>query len=366
VDEVLKEVQDVVTNQRDDQEMAESEQKILQWMSDVCDLQSSHIHASKEGFSQAIDHIRQSIYTIINQIQSIVSDMQGIGGEREGFSVLEKIQKDISLVVQALRQTAGKSNEVVDIMKVVGGVIHEMGEFIGNVEEVGFQIERIGLNASVQAAHIGENGRAMGVLAEAIHSLSLESNKQTQDITKILNEVISESKRFQTQAQEANELASKESDLIVSFEGLIRVLQQTQTNIQINLDEVGKLSNNLIEKLRTITEDRQLEHELMERFENAQQELGAIRQKVSEYLPEQGVNRSERLNSLLEKYTMESERQVHMQLFGHEEDAADDNISLFDDEAADNVELFDDLGGFEDNPEEKEEENEFGDNVELF
>ncbi len=361
VSEVMNEVKNEVKDHDYSQENSEEDIEILSWITDVCKLQISHIDASKEGFSQALYHIRNSIGDIIEQIQNIVSDIQQMSGDQDGHSVLEKIQMDMTKVVQALRKTSGKSDEVVEIMKVVGGVVQEMGVFVENIEEVGVSIERIGLNASVQAAHIGDNGRAMGVLAESIHSLSIESKVQTREITNSLNKIISESEHFQSQAREANELASKESALISDFERLIKSLQQTHNNIQSHLSYIQETSRNLIDKLQKIVEDKELENEVLDRFEEAKKEIREIKDMMTQYLPEQGVKPSERLRSILEKYTMESERQVHMKLFEEEEDDMNqDNVSFFDNEVDDNVDLFD-----EDEDEQKEKDA-LGDNVELF
>ena len=62
--------------------------------------------------------------------------------------------------------------------------------FIGDIEKIGIEIRMIGLNACIRAAHVGEKGTALGVLADSIHQLSGDTSGLTDAISENLKKVI--------------------------------------------------------------------------------------------------------------------------------------------------------------------------------
>ena len=57
--------------------------------------------------------------------------------------------------------------------------VGEIATFVGDIEKIGEEIKLIALNAQIKSAYTGDEGAALGVLAEAIQRLSIDAIDHT-------------------------------------------------------------------------------------------------------------------------------------------------------------------------------------------
>ena len=68
-----------------------------------------------------------------------------------------------------------------------------MSAHTGNIEAIGEKIKLIALNAIIKVCQIGDEGATLGVLAEAIHQLSVETRQRTENASEALRSITSAS-----------------------------------------------------------------------------------------------------------------------------------------------------------------------------
>ncbi len=67
--------------------------------------------------------------------------------------------------------------------------VSEMSGFTRAIEYIGDEVELIALNAAVKADQIGEEGRAIGIVADEIQRISAKAQMHTSSIAAILKDV---------------------------------------------------------------------------------------------------------------------------------------------------------------------------------
>ncbi len=92
---------------------------------------------------------------------------------------------------QSQNQLSEKISEVSDVAKEISDVLKAIGKIIS-------QTKLLGLNASIEAARLGNDGRTFAVVAKEIHTLSESSNDTVVKID-VLNEQIREKINFTIQ-----------------------------------------------------------------------------------------------------------------------------------------------------------------------
>jgi len=228
--------------------------------------------------------------------------------------------------------------------------------FVSSIEEVGSEIELIAINASIKAAHTGDEGKALGVLAQAIQRLSVEARERTRGVADVLRSVAEVSRDLEGRATD-----TRQAELLASYsesqEELSAVLAALDRDLTARMGDLARRCRALGADVDALARSVDLDRRICPGLDAAGQELSRIVTRCREAVPvADDTGRPERLKQLLSRYTMEVERVVHESAFGTGSPGA--QALRHEDEGE--VELFDD------GPGAPAQDGEDWDNIELF
>ena len=375
----------------------ESECGLGAWVRDVLRLQAPQLRQAQEMFRRAVEELISNLSAIGLNIEGLHGKITAVAyaDKRGGSSILDTIRRHIAEVMDAMRTTSGHISETSQTMSRMADTISTVSTFVRGIEDIGAEIELIALNARVKAAHTGDQGRTLGVIAMEIQNLSVDARTRTGKIAEILTHI-------STLADRLSELArtSDVSELVGGIQGRFETVLDHLAGLDAELGEnIGHLSGlgkNLVTQIRSLTSSIHFHDQVSTLLLDLEQEIGGLEGKFQPFTAELDTARQpEKLREQLSRYTMDSERLVHLAVLGQHEATdqngdvdlfgnddvelfGDDNVELFGDEnvelfADDNVELFDDPlpavahakpAASAGKPAESEED--LGDNVELF
>jgi methyl-accepting chemotaxis protein len=325
------------------QELTPELRDLVGWIADVAKLQESQLGNAGERFASALQSLRRNLEDIARSIASMRQDAERLAADESGGegSVLDRIEQGSLSIIESMRQFAEQAEHIGGVMATVAGTVAEMVGFVEDIEEVGSEIELIALNAAVKAARTGDEGRALGVLAQAIQKLSVEARDKTGDVSRALTEISRSSQDLETNAAGYLD-TSRLAGLAARQEGLMHRLRDVNTRFMSGLGEVREQSGRLSERLRDTAAHAVLDREICAELDAARADMGSIAETARRAVPlADDSTRSQRLKELLSRYTMEVERLVHEAAFGQGggelRDKAEGEVELFED---DNVELF--------------------------
>lgn len=134
----------------------------------------------------------------------------------------------ISQVVEALTNSAmditNSQHDLESEICNVNELANEIGKINESIAQVARKIKMIGLNASIEAARLGEKGRGFTVVANEIQHLS-ESTKQTTSQVSSLNMRIEE--KLQTTIENAHKTLAVTEDQSAAMEELYATVQNS-------------------------------------------------------------------------------------------------------------------------------------------
>ncbi|SMP76858.1 Methyl-accepting chemotaxis protein [Desulfonatronum zhilinae] len=398
VEHVCEAVEDMVRMLGEEAENGTSEadhqrmQETACWIADVCSLQASQLSHCSKAFEQAIDTLIADLSSIAETVNGLNRDLGGML-RSEGDSsrnVLDQIGANVHHLIDFMRGFGAKSEELGAIMVRVAETVAQMAGFVGNIEEVGSEIELIALNASVQAAHTGDEGLALGVLAGAIQRLSMDARTVTDEVAGELRAIADHALELQ-KLSDVSADARRMEQMMGRLEEMINSLRNLNRQTMDMFDGIRADGDVLCQDLQAQIEGITFHHDVLQDLTRAR---GTFEQLADQALVQSSADcdpsrRPERLKELLARYTMEAERMVHLggehgeaaaaesddvELFGDDDGVElfgdDDAVELFGDnyvelfESDDGVELFDDLES--ESKDDKRRKEDFGDNVELF
>jgi len=161
----------------------------------------------------------------------------------EGQDVLNQAKSSI----EALAQDVKHSSEVINRVSHDSKEIHTVMDVIKGIAD---QTNLLALNAAIEAARAGEQGRGFAVVADEVRSLA----KRTQDSTAEIQEKI---ERLQTSALEAVNAMQVGSERAVESESKTTEANQKLVNIINNIDELNDLIiqvSSAAEQQRSVTD----------------------------------------------------------------------------------------------------------------
>ncbi len=350
VEHIQEALSDMVEIIHEEPEGGSSPERVFElagWSGDVCSLQVSQLENAGKSFAMAVERLKASLMAIAENafmLGNYAGEITG-GGEAAEGSVLDRIENSIVEVVFTMREFASQGEQMGQLMVSVASTVSEMEKFLEDIEEVGSEIELIAINASVKAAHTGDKGQALGVLAQSIQSLSQQAGHLTEAVSSVLLSISERAGVLRKSAETFMDTSEMEEDA-KKLETLIVDLKGVNVQVSAYFKRIDGLSKGLAQRLEKTAESITFHLDVEEQFETRREQMEELAMRAQDVAPhDKDVNRPERLKKLLDRYTMDVERLVHMAALQAEEtpdvmDAGNKAPPADGDDDWDNVELF--------------------------
>ena len=336
------------------------QQQIMMLARHICEIQEGQLLIARDKLTQAVGSIIDNLVSIARDILAISQQVQELAGDtsREGNSFLEELEDSLAAVAQGLNLYGAASKDLSTLMHAVVPAIDDMSKFLLDIERIEIAIERIALNACIQAAHLGDKGAALGVLAEATQNLVGETRQQTLAVSGHLQSINAAAQQLSV-AQSPGE-AEAEVDvaaLVTDLGSVLTTLGSLNENLISGLTQVDHKGKSLAADLTRAGGEITVHEYAGEMLDQVIAGLDALAGQFQAHLPDKydlTALGDEELETLKAQYTMVDERKVHEQI-------------LISAPAAANVEMFALAHTEAETDAAKDKDDaDLGDNVELF
>src|SRR5271155_3108531 len=105
----------------------------------------------------------------------------------EGGVIVEDTLTRMRSIADAVRETAVKVQEL-------GVRSDQIGRIIGVIDDIADQTNLLALNAAIEAARAGEQGRGFAVVADEVRKLAERTSKATKEIATMIQSIEVETK----------------------------------------------------------------------------------------------------------------------------------------------------------------------------
>ncbi|WP_461211264.1 methyl-accepting chemotaxis protein [Desulfocurvus sp. DL9XJH121] len=324
--------------------------EMLVWVLEVCTLESAQLEQSRTGFHAAMEEIAARMTRMAGGVADSVRTMSGGGGEADvggdgacgEAEIVAAVRRGTDRILASLGRYGALTASLGADIESLAATLEDISKNLESIEDISSEIELIALNASVKSARVGEEARALSVVAESIQKLSMVAQDCKEMFTGHMGDlgrVIGEMRDMA-----AGALDRERVDAFAESQGaILRRLDAFYAERQHAEAEIHGQGVALAQALTDFGAGLDIHHTLCPQFKDAEEKLLEVQAEARRMAERQGLavgHRSEKLEELLGHYTMDAERMVHQQFtaqegaesggaFVAEQDGEWDNIELF-------------------------------------
>ncbi|HFG1932820.1 TPA: methyl-accepting chemotaxis protein [Vibrio cholerae] len=214
------------------EEVAENSKELAMMASSV----SQRAHMTQSNCASQRDRTVQ-VATAIHELGATVSEIasnaamaadvakQATLHSGEGKKVVGEVQNRLQTLVNEL-------DNATQVVSSLATQINGISSTLDTIRSISEQTNLLALNAAIEAARAGEQGRGFAVVADEVRTLASRSAASTEEIQQVINRLQTESSR----AVEAMEKGRSQSDVVVEFSAKAN---QSLTEINSQIDQIN-------------------------------------------------------------------------------------------------------------------------------
>ncbi len=280
----------------------------------VCELQRAQLDHARQEVLSAIARIAGSLRDIAGHVGEMCRETRSLVAAADGggspSSFLSSLEESFSAVTDSIAEYGRLGAELGATIDHAVRTIGAMSTFVGDIEKIGIEIRMIGLNACVRAAHVGERGAALGVLADSIHQLSSDTAGLTDALARNLKAVIHSAAELNDRqtaaAQDRQHLLAQEVARLM--EPLKRLDGETLTLLHGITAQGDALADDITAASAGIRVHEQIDRGIEDVIAGLDSFITGMKPMLSR---RRRQDAGDGIGALAGRYTMHSERQVH-------------------------------------------------------
>lgn len=157
------------------------------------------------------------------------ASQQSADAANSGAKVVQETITGMTVIAERVRLTS-------TTVEALGVRSEQIGEIVGTIEDIADQTNLLALNAAIEAARAGEQGRGFAVVADEVRALAERTTKATREIGEMIKSIQSETREaVKAMEQGVHEVEKGAVSSQKSGQALEEILQRiNEVSMQVN------------------------------------------------------------------------------------------------------------------------------------
>ncbi|PLK50947.1 PAS domain-containing methyl-accepting chemotaxis protein [Uliginosibacterium sp. TH139] len=209
--------------------------------SDMAGLLTSSEQQSRDtsGAAASVEEMTVSIGEVATHVQETHRISRQVEEEAQAGA---RLSVEASQTISALSVTVGHSAETVEQL---GQRTQEVGKIAGVIKDIADQTNLLALNAAIEAARAGEQGRGFAVVADEVRKLAERTRQATQEIDTMIGRIQGDTGEAVEGMRRSAEQVGQSVALVHDAEAALRRITQ---EVDTMLERIGEIAHSTQEQ----------------------------------------------------------------------------------------------------------------------
>jgi methyl-accepting chemotaxis protein len=184
--------------------------------------------------------------------------------------------------VEGMNRIAEKVRNSASAVEQLGSRSDQIGEIVGTIEDIADQTNLLALNAAIEAARAGEQGRGFAVVADEVRALAERTTRATREIGEMIKNIQSETRQAVKVMEEGvSEVEKGTIGAARSGDALQMILEQIN-DVTAQINQIATAAEEQTSTTREITNNMHLISETVQVSAHSSQEITLASSRLSQ------------------------------------------------------------------------------------
>ncbi|WP_431191589.1 methyl-accepting chemotaxis protein [Pseudomonas fluorescens] len=206
----------------------------------------------------------EQVATAMNQMTATVHDVarnaeQAAQAAQTADAKVDSGQQVVRMSLQRIELLATSSNSASASIESLSAQIQNIGTVLSVIQSVAEQTNLLALNAAIEAARAGEQGRGFAVVADEVRALAKRTQQSTEEIERLVSTLRSSAQSSVQQIQQSGELvklavsdALETEGALGSIAAAVSLIQQMNQQIAAAAEEQSSVAEEINRSVTSI------------------------------------------------------------------------------------------------------------------